>query len=934
MKHLILFFLTIFSSILYSQSGVSGLIIDGEFNDLLPFANIIVIETGNGTTSDLDGKYYLELNDGSYTIEYSFVGYDKKRVTGVLVSKNKITNLDVVLEPSSNALEEVVITTTAQKSTETSVLNIQKNANVVLDGLSIQAIKKAGDSDIASAVKRVPGVSVQDGKYVYVRGLGDRYSKTMLNSLELPGIDPDKNTLPLDLFPTSIIENIIIQKSASSKVAADFTGGVVNIELKKFTFAPEYNFSYSGGYNPDMHFNNSFIRDNTSSTDWRGVDSDYRTLPLDPSIDLPPALHFLPDTDILTKSTRSLSKVMVPLNDKSNMNHSFNFSTSNSINLWGETKLGYITSIGYKTEEQFYESYIDNTVQKSEGVLQFYSEQESQIGVINKFLSGLAGITLQNNYNKVSINVLRLQNGESKASNLERVESVENNYFGVGSTLSYTEKSLLSVPIQGKHNIKDGVIEFDWAYSFSRSNLRDKDLRRSVFETNTARDVFYFSPNQVSAPSRIWRNLDEESTALSFSLKLNLDEIGTESSLSIGTTRNLKHRDYNSKKFDVWFNGDSTILEGNSDAYFYDENIWTRENKTGTYLRGGFERTNIYESETEVDATFIEAELGVTSDLKLIFGVRSEQFNLIYTGEDLPGNKYNKASFINTSDNFLFANTIVGLSDDINLRMSYYETTARPSFREASTAYLYDPVSETFFLGNPEVKPSYISNYDLRFEKFSEKNQMYAVSVFYKDFLDPIEITNASENSPNTFLAKNTGSASVKGIEVEIRKNIFDSQNILTSLSSNITIIDAKQTMSDDEYNSKYEASKDELSNGVLENERPLQGQSPHIVNVGLNTKLINYDLDFGLFYNVQGETLNKVGLGGIPDVFTKPFNKLDFKLKKSFAGKLNSNIELKISNILDDRVESVYRWLGENSFVFNSYNPGITYTVGYRVSF
>ena len=202
MKHLVLFFLTIFSSILYSQSGVSGLIIDGEFNDLLPFANIIVIETGNGTTSDLDGKYYLELNDGSYTIEYSFVGYDKKRVTGVLVSKNKITNLDVVLEPSSNALEEVVITTTAQKSTETSVLNIQKNANVVLDGLSIQSIKKAGDSDVAAAVKRVPGVSVQEGKYVYVRGLGDRYSKTMLNSLELPGIDPDKNTLPLDLFPT------------------------------------------------------------------------------------------------------------------------------------------------------------------------------------------------------------------------------------------------------------------------------------------------------------------------------------------------------------------------------------------------------------------------------------------------------------------------------------------------------------------------------------------------------------------------------------------------------------------------------------------------------------------------------------------------------------------------------------------------------------
>ena len=236
--------MVLFCSLLYSQTGISGIVIDGEFDDLLPFANVVIIETGDGTTTDFDGKYFLELTQGSYTVEISFVGYDKKRITGVNVSEGKITSLDVVLDASSNALEEVVVTTTAKRNSETAVLNIQKNANVVLDGLSIQAIKKAGDSDIASAVKRVPGVSVQGGKFVFVRGLGDRYSKTMLNSLELPGIDPDKNTLPLDIFPTSIIENILVQKSASSKLAADFTGGVVNIELKKFTFTPEYNFSY------------------------------------------------------------------------------------------------------------------------------------------------------------------------------------------------------------------------------------------------------------------------------------------------------------------------------------------------------------------------------------------------------------------------------------------------------------------------------------------------------------------------------------------------------------------------------------------------------------------------------------------------------------------------------------------------------------------
>ena len=934
MKIFVSVLMVLFCSLLYSQTGISGIVIDGEFDDLLPFANVVVIETGDGTTTDFDGKYFLELTQGSYTIEISFVGYDKKRITGVNVSEGKITSLDVVLDASSNALEEVVVTTTAKRNSETAVLNIQKNANVVLDGLSIQAIKKAGDSDIASAVKRVPGVSVQGGKFVFVRGLGDRYSKTMLNSLELPGIDPDKNTLPLDIFPTSIIENILVQKSASSKLAADFTGGVVNIELKKFTFTPEYNFSYSAGFNPEMHFNNSFIRDQRSGTDWRGVDKDYRTLPLDATVNLPPALSFLPGTEILTKSTRSLSKRMVPLNDTSDMNHSFNFSASSSIDLGGEAKLGYIASVGYKTEQQFYENYIDNTVQKNEGALEFYSEQNSKLGVINKYLSGLAGLTFQNNQNKISLNVLRLQNSESKATNLDRTESVENNYLGVGSTLSYTEKSMLSIPLQWKYKSEDDVFEFNWAYSYSRSSLRDKDLRRSVFETNTSRDVFYFSPNQVSAPSRIWRNLDEESEVLSVDIKVDFDGLGETSSISFGKTINSKIRNFDSKKFDVWYLGDSTILEGNSNAYFFEENIWTRDKRIGTYLRGGFERTNIYESEIDIDASYFETELNFTKEFKLVLGIRNEIFDLKYTGEDLPGNKYEKTPFIGTQDNFLFGNMIYAINNKLKFRLSYYETTARPSFREASTAYIYDPVSETFFLGNPEVQPSYIDNYDLRLEKFSEKNEMFAISFFYKDFYNPIEITNASQNSPNTFLARNIGGATVKGFELEIRENIIDTDNTLTSFSSNVTLIDAEQTMSIDEYDSKYEASKDELVDKVLSNKRPLQGQSPYIINASLNTKLINYDFEFGVFYNVQGETLTNVGLGGIPDVYTKPFNKLDLNIKKSFSGDLDSSLQLRVSNILDEKVESLYKWLGEDSFIFNSFNPGITFTLGYRIKF
>ncbi|HCQ23641.1 MAG TPA: TonB-dependent receptor, partial [Flavobacteriaceae bacterium] len=209
---------------IYSQNLISGKIIDGEFNEPLPFANILIRSSSNesniaGTTSDLDGNFAIEdLENGTYYIEVSFVGYDTKRINELELTGNNDNAIDVTLFPSSNALEEVVVTTTVRENTEASVLAIQKRSVTLLDGLSAQSMKKTGDSNLSGAIKRVPGVSVQGGKFVYVRGLGDRYSKTLLNGMEVPGLDPDKNTLQLDIFPTNLIDNIIISKSANASL--------------------------------------------------------------------------------------------------------------------------------------------------------------------------------------------------------------------------------------------------------------------------------------------------------------------------------------------------------------------------------------------------------------------------------------------------------------------------------------------------------------------------------------------------------------------------------------------------------------------------------------------------------------------------------------------------------------------------------------------
>src|SRR5690606_25879449 len=272
----------------YAQTGtIKGKLIDGEFNDVLPFANILIKGTTIGTTSDFEGAYSLDVEPGTYTLSFSFLGYTSQEITDVVVEAGKTVDVNVSLQPASAQLDEVVLTTTVRKNTEASVLNLQKNSVTLMDGLSLEAINTTGASNIASAIKRVPGVSVQEGKYVYVRGLGDRYTKSILNGMDIPGLDPDKNTVQMDIFPTNILENVIVLKSAAAELPADFTGGVVNIVTKDFPSQKQMSFSVSMGYNPSMHFQDNYLGYEGGATDFLGFDDGTRELPISPNTDVP-----------------------------------------------------------------------------------------------------------------------------------------------------------------------------------------------------------------------------------------------------------------------------------------------------------------------------------------------------------------------------------------------------------------------------------------------------------------------------------------------------------------------------------------------------------------------------------------------------------------------------------------------------------------------
>lgn len=939
----ILALLLLFSIHTFSQT-ISGVIIDGEFNEPLPFASILVKGTKNGATTDIDGKFQIKVQPGTYTLVFSFIGYTTIEMSDVIVKANKEKFIQVTLKAESNQLNAVVIKTTSKKNSEASVLNLQKRSINLVDGLSIQAIKKAGDSDVAGAIKRVPGISVQGGKYVYVRGLGDRYSKTTLNGMELPGLDPDRNTIPMDIFPTNLIENIIVKKSASSEIGADYTGGTVDINLKDFSFDPEYNLSFSTGYNPDMHFNSNFLADVKSSTDWRGKDDGARNLPIDPNLDLPPALPLpIVTADraaILTENTKKLNKNMAPIQERSDLNYSFGFSASNGYKFKkdGESSIGYLAALSYKSETTFYDDFYRATVfitptkeAKNDLI------QNSTLGTKNTYLSTLLGITYKDNKNKIAINFIDLQNGESNASNLKRQTFIENPYWGEGSVITYTQRNLRSIPIYGKHNIANNLFTVNWKFSKSSSTLNDKDFRRTIFETDEDVTFYQISPNAIASPSRLWRDLNEKSTVAKVDFEIPFEINTFSGKISTGASYISKERDFSSKRFDIFYNGNSQVLGGDPNAILADENIWVQstnlfQTTTGSYIKGGFERTNVYNSESKNEAFYLSSELKFSEFVKAVIGARFETYQLRYTGEDLLGTKFENDLFLDDKDLFPNLNLIISPNEKSNIRAAYYKTTARPTFREASSAYLIDPVTETFFLGNPDIKSSYIDNIDLRYEIFGTNSEMFAFSIFSKNFKDPIEISVVSDDTPNDFTAINNEKATVRGIEFELRKNLFTINNLTFNANTNASFISAKQTMSDIEYESRVILAE---PNQVVSRERELQGQSPYMINAGLLVNESEKELEVGIFYNVQGPTLEFVGFGGIPDIYSEPFHNLDFSASKVFNGeKISKKITLKAKNILQEKRESNYVWNDEKSGLFRSFSPGILFSLGVSITF
>lgn len=930
-------FILFVSQLALAQGGISGTLYDGEANDVLPFANVLVKGTTKGTTTDFDGKYEFEMEPGMYTVVYSYLGYETKEITGIEVKANEYAIVDVTLNVLPNALDEVVVTTTVTKNTEAAVLQLQRASVKLLDGLSLQSIKNTGANDIAAAVKSVPGVSVQGGKYVYVRGLGDRYTKTTLNGMDVPGLDPDRNTLQLDLFPTSILDNIQVVKSFTPESSADFTGGYVDIITKDIPSRQEFSVSAGVGYNSSMHFNSDFLSSQSSGTDILGYDDGQRDLPIARQQTIPPPSA---GSSVLTVLTQRLEPEMAVKQEQSFMDYNFGFTAGNQYNVGKEGRLGFLASLSYRNTTEFFEDAQNNFWFKTRSDNSIYEMepdrlQSGDIALNNVLVSALGGVGLKTKKSKYKFNLLHIQNGESRNAFFNVASLLFDEVRGVRDNIEYTQSSITNAFLGGTHTNEDASWTYEWRLSPTLSLIEDKDVRFTSFEISDTGDLI-IRPSSLGPPTRIWRDLEEINLAGKLDLTRKHTLFGRDAKLLFGGAYTFKERDFSIDQYFLTVRGNTpTPVNGNADNLLLPENIWLPQTDSGTYVTGNYEPTNTFEAYSTLAAGYVSEEFQWSERLKSILGLRFEKFELFYTGQNNLGDLVlDEEQVIDVADLFPSLNLIYDMNEEgsTKFRATYARTTARPSFKEASIAEISDPLTNRTFIGNLDIQPTYIDNFDLRFERYGENSQFFALSAFYKAFTDPIELV-AFEQAPDNFQPQNVESAKVIGAELEVRQGLefIDAGLKDISFNANFSIIDSKVDMSETEFNSRTLAAR---QGETIEDTRELQGQSPYLINIGFNYKGENNSWQSGLFYNVQGKTLEVVGIRAVPDVYTLPFHNMTLSIGKEFGKDRNSKITLRFSNILNDQRESVYQSFRAADQIYSLRDPGQGISLGYSLDF
>lgn len=948
------------SSLAQDTGSATGVVVNSWNGTPVAGAAVTVRGTTLATQTDPTGRFELKnIPPGDQVLRISKSGFAAAVVTDVRVIVGQTTTVNGNLRPEFYEMEEYEVT--AEEFTQqTEQILVEKQKSVVMvDAIGADTMSKAGAANAGDAVSKVSGSTIVDGKFAVVRGLSDHYVSTTLNGANLPSADPYRQSAPLDLFPSQVISKVLVSKTFTPDQPGSFTGGGIDIVTKSFPEKPFVSVSIGGAYNSQANLNGKFLTYNGGKLDWTGMDDGTRALPdifntqapitADPKKN--PAIPPIRQANLATNNPAFANNVLndklvralgttafAPHQESAPLNHNFSLAGGGSSTLLGQP-LGYFASGSYKHDYSSYENGVSSRYESGTALKNRYRDARS-LSIVNwSTMFNLGYQPFEDHeldflffYNQNSVDDSRIQDqGE---------EPPTGNATFRKFNLYWTERNLNTYQLKGKHDFPEvGGLRFDWLAAFTKTTQDEPDAR-FFNDVNTGPNGAYTtdsgnipSPNK---PTRYYRNLEENNRNFKLDWTLPFHAWTEETGkFKFGLFDTSSKRDFTERQ--AYYN--SGFL-GNGSSYQDDPNLFLTPGNLGatftTNANGsvrsqfnkyvqGFE--SAYNGQLDIQAGYLMLELPLVETLRLVGGARYETtdfhvFSKSYLNSNITGTNINNAE-LNQADVLPSVGLIYAARPNMNFRLNFSQTVARPSYRELSAYYGYDPLVSEFVEGNPELKMVAADNYDIRWEWFPHPGELLSVSVFYKDIKDAIE--RGSTDIQGEVITFFNNDAKLYGVELEARKNLeFLGEPFKPfSLGGNFSILQSEVHLSAQDLQNKRA-----FFPGLSET-RPLYDQSPYILNVDLNFEKPDWGTSASLIVNVSGPRITLTKLN-TQDVYEQPAPTLDFV----YAQKLGKNTSFKFSakNLLDPAFERTY---GKNSsLLYSSYKKGTTFGLSFTYDF
>jgi outer membrane receptor protein involved in Fe transport len=848
-------------------AGVRGTIVDASTGEPIPDVVVDVVDSDESTVTDDAGRFELRLAPGTYTLRVAGELYQRHRIRGVVV-RHGVTTVAVKL--SNEAIEEVIVMAPPDTGSDAVQVVRRRKRATVSDAISAEQIQRSPDSNASDAAKRMVGATIQDGKYVVVRGLGGRYSLTLLNGVPLPSPDPDVPAAPLDLFPAALLANLTVTKTFSPDSPANFAGGALSIETR--SFPAKFTLKVKSGIAYDSQ---SSFRDvngyHGGDLDGLGYDDGTRELP-----------SVIPDTTLAGDPSLSQEELNEQIGSFSGiweldpMNTGPNASLAVTV---GDTlkiekqQLGYFASASYGHGYNHRVTHIARVGEPDGdgGFLPSVLQLDDDAGVKVANLGGLVTAGWMPSPAHV-VNLIGLYTHTADITG-SRITGTDNSTAVIDrSRIRFVEREMEFLQLVGEDGLAHGKAILGWQVNIAHVAQHEPDTR-DLLRTQIGDGTWAIDTGSGSA-ERLFSELGDNSGGGGADLTFPFETF----KIKLGGSFLHSERDYQARRFHFLLDGDAIYLPP-------DEAFDPAGAGTSMSFYEATAPTDGYTATRNISAAYLMADVAHWDPLRIVAGARFERSALdvgLESKIDLMIPPEEPTTRTDT-DVLPAINAVYALTSSTNLRAAYGMTVARPNFRETAPALYFDYVRRRAIGGNPNLLETRIHNADLRWETFLGDTELLAASLFYKKFLDPIEQTVEDSGDGSNVGFANAAGAKTYGLELEARLGLARLAEPLApfSVSANLALI----------------GSEIDLTGAS----RPLQGQSPYVANIDLGYEAINFGTQVDLLFNSFGRRIEEVGTGGAGNVYEEPFHRLDLTISQKLPRKLK--LKLAGTNLLGQRV-------------------------------